>query len=80
MTPQKTINVKCKRWNVLGLTSLAGDAVMCVHIFSGVRPQAVMEIGMNIFAEQVEKVSDEFYFENNSGPGKRYPGGPTFNF
>ena len=53
---------------------------MCVLIFAGVRPQAVMETGMDIFVEQVGEVSDEFYFKNNSGPGKRYPGGPTCNF
>ena len=80
MTPQKSINVKCKQWNLLGLTSLAGDAIMYILIFTGVHPQAVMETGMDIFVEQVGEVSDEFYFNENRGSGERYPGEPTYNF
>ena len=62
----KTINMKCKQRTLLGLISLASNSVMCVLIFAGVRPQAVMETGMDIFAEQVGDVSDEFYFKNSS--------------
>ena len=50
-TPQKTINTKSKTWTLLGLTALSGDCAMCVLIFSGKRPQALWETGMDIFAE-----------------------------
>ena len=35
MEPQKTINTKDAHWTLLGLTSLNGDPVMCIIIFSG---------------------------------------------
>ena len=77
MEVRKKINTKEKRWTLLGLTSLNGEPVMCIIIFAGIREQAIYETGMDIFCEQEGVVSDEFYFKNNSGPGKRFPGGPT---
>ena len=50
-TPQKTINVKDKRWTLLGLTSLSGDPIMCVIIFAGKRLQTIAETGMEFVVE-----------------------------
>ena len=78
--PQKMINTKDAHWTLLGLTSLNGDAVMCIIIFAGVRESAVVETGMDIFAQQEGDVSDKDYFKKNTGVGKLYPGGPTCVF
>ena len=80
MVPQTKANTKDKHWTMLGLTALNGQPVMCIIIFAGKREQAIVETGMDIFAEQVGEVSDKDYFANNSGTGKRYPGGPTCDF
>jgi len=53
---------------------------MCVIIFAGIQSQAVVETGMDIFAEQEGEGSDDNYFKNNNGENKQYPGGPTCNF
>ena len=80
MEPQKKINVKDKHFTLLGLTALNGDPVMCVIIFAGKREQAVVETGMDVFAEEEGEVSDEDFLNKNSGPNKRFPGGPTCSF
>ena len=53
---------------------------MCVVIFSGKREQAIMETGMDMFADQEGNVRDEDFVNKNKGQGKRYPGGPTCVF
>ena len=80
MEVRQKINTKEKRWTLLGLTSLNGEPVMCIIIFAGIREQAIYETGIDIFCKQEGEVSDKFYFINNSGPGKRFPGGPTCSF
>ena len=59
MEPQKKINTKDKHFTLLGLTALNGDPVMCVIIFAGMQEQAVVETGMDVFADQEGEVSDE---------------------
>ena len=44
-------NTTHNHWTLLRLTTLNGDPVMCVIIFSGIRSQAVVETGMDIFGE-----------------------------
>ena len=51
-----------KQWTILGLTSLKGDPLMCVLISTGKREQHIMETRMDMFAEQVGKVSDGNFF------------------
>ena len=53
---------------------------MCITIFSGEQPSTIVETRLNIEAETVGHPEDEDFFENNSGPGKRFPGVPTCNF
>ena len=80
MVPQKRVNIKDKHFTLLGLTSLNGDAVMCVIIFAGKREQAVVETGMDVFAPEEGDVRDEDFFKKNSGANKKFPGGPTCTF
>ena len=78
--PQQRVNHKDKHWTLIKLTTLSGDPIMRVIIFAGKRYNPLYETGMNIFAEQVGEVSDDDYFEQNSGPNKQYPGDPTCVF
>ena len=70
-------NTKDKHWALLGLTSLNGDPVMYVIIFTRIRSQDVVETGIDIFEEQEGEVSNDDYFKKISGENKRFLGGPT---
>ena len=78
--PKEISNTKDKHWTLIGLTTLSGEAVMCVMIFAGEKPSTLLETGMDIFAEVNGHESDHNFFEKNSGPGKLYPGGLTCVF
>ena len=69
MVPQIEISTKDKQWTLLELTAFSGDPIMCVAIIAGIREQAVVDKGMDMFAEQEGEVSDVF-FKNNSGRNK----------
>ena len=75
-TPQIKINTKEKHYTVLAPKSLDGKPVMCCVIFIGKRINAMCETSLDLNVEAIGDVSDEDYFENNSGKGKRFPGGP----
>ena len=79
-TPQEKISTKDKHYTVLGVTNLDGEAVMCVVILAGVDRIPLVETGLDLFAPVVGDVSDSEFFKANSGPGKRFPGGPTCQF
>ena len=74
------INTKYKHRTLLGLTALNCDPVMCICIFAGIRKSAIVETGMDIFAEKVGEVSDDDYLVKNKDPGKLFPGGPRCIF
>eukprot|EP00978_Attheya_sp_CCMP212_P026409 scaffold86813_cov51-Attheya_sp.AAC.1 len=57
-----------------------GKPVMCVVIMTGVQQKTVHEIGIDMLADCEGTVDDPDYYENNIGPGKRFPGGPTCEF
>ena len=73
-TPQTKISTRDKQYTVMGLTSLTGEPVMCVVIFSGKKPNALCELGLDLSAETFGSPDDPDYMQNNSGPGKRFPG------
>ena len=58
---------------MLELTALNGDAIMCVVFFAGIRDQAVVDTGMEIFVHQEGKVSDKDFFVKNRGANKQFP-------
>ena len=78
--PKEITNTKDKHWTLIGLTALSGEPVMCVIIFAGEQPSTLLETGMDVFADVVRNNDDADFFENNSGPNKLYPGGPTCSF
>ena len=80
MIPQLEANAQDKHFTLLGLTTIGGDPVMCVIIFAGTIENKLWETGIDIFATAEGEVGDDDFFENNSGPGKRFPGGPTCIF
>ena len=80
MIPQLKANAQDKHFTLLGLTTLGGDPVMCVIIFAGTIENKLWETGIDIFANTEGEVGDDDFFENNSGPGKRFPRGPTCIF
>ena len=79
-TPQQKISTKDKHYTVLGLTNLEGKAVMCVVIFSGTKRAPLTEMGLDLTADVIGNVGDCNFFENNSGTGMRFPGGPSCEF
>ena len=80
MVPQLKENSRDTHYTLLVLTTLSGDAVMCVVIFSGKRENILWETEIDFFAKTESDVSDAKYFEKNSGANKRFPGGPTCIF
>ena len=46
-------------------------------IFAGKRRNAMVELGIDPFADDVGEVTDLDYIMKNKGPGKKFPGGPT---
>ena len=77
---QQKINIKDKHYTVLVLTTLAGNPVMCIVIFAGETPCTLVETGLDLKAETEGNPDNADLFFKNSGPGKRFPGGPTCNF
>ena len=49
--PKEIVNTKDKHWTLIGLTTLSGEAVMCIVIFAGEKPTILLETGMDIFVE-----------------------------
>ena len=77
---------KSKRYTVLGLTTLSGEALMCVVIFEGKDRNPVMESGIDMFHPKAKDFEGEItesnieFFEENYGPGNLFPGGPVCEF
>ena len=49
-------------------------------LFASQREQAVVETTMDVFAPKLGDVRYEDYFEKDSAPNKKSPGGPTCTF
>ena len=75
--PQQKTSTKDKHFTLLPLTLLTGQPLMCILIIAGKKHDALTEMGINSSAEMIGKEGDADFFENNSGHGKLYPGGPT---
>ena len=63
-SPKEKCSSKSKHWTLIGLTSLSGDPVMCICIFSGLNRIPLVETGMDIFAETVGDVLEPDFFQN----------------
>ena len=78
--PRRKINTKDKHYTLLGLTLISGKPLMCITIFARESPSTITETELDLNAETIGSLSDEGFFAEYSGPGKRFPGGTTCNF
>ena len=78
--PQIKVQHTEKHFTLLGFTALDGQPVLCVIIISGVREHLNVESGIDPTKEVEGDLNDEDFVEQNFGPGKLFPGGPTCNF
>jgi len=74
---QRKISTKDKHYTLLGLTLLTGRPLMCVVIMAGDKPKPEVETGIDIFADQIGASTDRDYIKNNTGKGRKFPGGTT---
>ena len=54
--------------------------VITYIIFTGIKPVALCETGLDLAGKTIGNVSDDNYFLKNSDKGKRFLGGPTCTF
>ena len=77
---RQKISVKDKHYTVLGLTNLDGETIMCIVIIAGIKRSVLVETGLDVTADLVGTYGDVNFMKDNSGPGKRFPGGPTCEY
>ena len=75
--PQDKVSKNNKHCTALGLTVLSSVPLVWVMIFAGNHCNAMDELGVDLFAEDVVDVTDANYNMNDKGPGKRFPRGPS---
>ena len=74
---------KSKKFTVPGVTTLAGDPVLCVIIIEGKERKLYVESGVDIFHPKISEFDntcskhDPQLFKDNYGPGKLFPCGPV---
>jgi hypothetical protein len=79
--PKEISSKKDKRWTTLSVNTFSGKQAMLVIIILGTKRNLTVESGIDMFAKDVIGQEDDIdFFENNYGPGKRFPGGPTCIF
>ena len=85
-TPKINATKKSKKFTVLGLTTLRGDPLMCVIILEGKERNVFMESGVDPFHPLNQSFQGDIansnveILEDNYGPGRLFPGGPTCEF
>ena len=72
--------MKDEYYTVLGFITISGKPVVCIIILLGEQPNTSVDTGLDLEAEIVRSPDDSDFFKNNSGPGKNFPGDPTYNF
>lgn len=81
--PQQLASTTDHSFTLLPFTSATGEAVCCVVIFQCANEdelKATWATGIDIFVDPVKEKNNVIPFENNSGKGKYYPGGPSCEF
>lgn len=71
---------KEKKFTVIGLTALNGEPVMCIIIIEGKERKIEVEMGLDYSVPWDGSPDDADFILKNTGPGKRFPGGPTCHF
>jgi hypothetical protein len=80
LVPRESATTNNHHFTVLGFTAATGEAIMCAIIVSGKSLKPEVVTGIDVFSEKIGDESDFDFTEKNSGPGKRYPYGPTCLF
>ena len=78
--PQVKVQHSERHFTLLGFTALSGEPVLCLIIISGVREHLNIETGIDPTKPILGDVNDENFIEQNFGPDKLFPGGPTCQF
>lgn len=78
--PRQKASKKDRKFTVISLTNLKGEPVMCVVIIEGTARQLEVELGVDYSAHWEGSVEDANFIKKNTGPGKRFPGGPKCKF
>ena len=78
--PQVKVQHSERHFTLLGFTALSGEPVLCLIIISGVREHLNIETGIDPTKPILGDVNDETFIDQNFGPGKLFPGGPTCKF
>eukprot|EP00985_Skeletonema_marinoi_P032003 scaffold37996_cov205-Skeletonema_marinoi.AAC.1 len=80
--PQQQASTADHPFTVLPFTSATGEAVCCVVIFQSNTDTVPLQwtSGIDQFATVINSEDGEHDFEENMGPGMRYPFGPTCNY
>ena len=71
-TPQKKINTKDEYYTVIVPTALDGQIVMCVVIFTGMKPITLCETVLDLGTETICDVSDEDFLTRIVGKGNTF--------
>ena len=81
-TPKTVAATNDRRFTMLPIVAADGQPVICVLIFAGESTElrADWEVGIDITVNPVFDAEGRIIVEENTGPGKYFPGGPVCNF
>ena len=80
---RRRVTKKARRYTVVPLLALTGEAVMCVVIIDGSERNSFLESGVDVFAISEDHFLDDFGlsdYVDNYGYGNVFPGGPVCTF
>ena len=72
--PREQVGIQHHHFTLLPISDFTGRLRFLTVIFTGKKLKEIMTLGIDVFAEL-----DEVNWENNFGPGKRYPGLSLFD-
>jgi hypothetical protein len=78
--PKESATTNDNHFTLLGFTAATGEPVMCAIIMEGKSINSDAVTGIDVFAQKVGNETDPDFVQNNTGPGKLYPLGPTCEF
>ena len=76
--PQEKISKNNTHFMLLGLTLLSGQPLMYVMVAVGKHHNAMVELGVDPFAEDIRDDNDTDNSMNNKEPGKQFSRDPTY--
>ena len=76
----KKISTNNKKFNLIGLTALTGEPVMCAVVIEGKIPDRSVEAGIDIRVSPTGSFPDNDFVLKNCGNGKHFSGCPECSF